>query len=162
MRMSIFIKEFLYRTVLKRPGEREDVEDDGSANTPIRHRAVDWLFLGLGVFTHFYGAALTFLFFIRAGENWHILVGILQALQEPYLGALGVYVIVKEIEKHRHNSPSKHYGEFFVGGWLLLLIVSTALVVFSPGFEFDLIYKIIVANALATLIIYIGGVIHRP
>lgn len=122
----------------------------------------DALYFVIGGLTHFYGAALAFLFFFRASLSWPLLVGILDALQGPYLGGLGVYVILKEIRKRRHLMPSKHWGEWFVAMWLVLLGVSSVLVFFSAEYEFDITYKLIIANSLATFVIYIGGLINRP
>lgn len=123
---------------------------------------VDALYFSIGAFTHFYGAALAFLFLFRAALSWPLLVGALDALQEPYLGGLGVYVILKEIRKRRHREPSKHYGEFFVAMWLILLVASTITVFFSPQYHFDETYKLIITNSLATVVIYIGGMVNRP
>lgn len=157
-----FLKEFLYRTVLKRPGEREEGDDEASAHIALRHRAVDWLYLGLGIFTHLYVAATALIFFAYAGGDWPVLVGTLGALQEPYLGGLGVYVVLKELEKRRHNWPSRHYGEYFVTAWMGLLFISTLFVLFFSDYRFDAVYKMIVTNSLATLVIYIGGLISKP
>lgn len=126
------------------------------------HRAIDALYFIIGALTHFYGVALAFLFLFRAALSWPLLVGALDALQGPYLGGLGVYVILKEIRKRHHHEPSKHYGEFFVAMWLILLTVSTLMVFFSRAYYFDGVYKLIIANSLATLLIYIGGLINRP
>lgn len=123
---------------------------------------VDALYFIIGTLTHFYGAALAFLFFFRAASLWPLLVGILDALQGPYLGGLGVYVILKEIRKRRHYEPSKHWGEWFVAMWLALLAVSSIMVFFSAEYTFDATYKLIIANSLATLAIYVGGLINRP
>lgn len=122
----------------------------------------DALYFIIGGLTHFYGVTLALLFFFRASLSWPLLVGILDALQGPYLGGLGVYVILKEIRKRRHQEPSKHWGEWFVAMWLVLLGVSSALVFFSAAYAFDITYKLIIANSLATLVIYIGGLINRP
>lgn len=123
---------------------------------------VDALYFIIGAFTHFYGAALAFLFLFRAALSLPLLVSALDALQEPYLGGLGVYVILKEIRKRHHQEPSKHYGEFFVAMWLVLLAASTLMVFFSRAYYFDGVYKLIIANSLATLVIYVGGLINRP
>lgn len=156
------IKEFLYRAIFKKPGEKEEGDDEASSRVELRHRAIDWLYLWLGAFTHLYGAATTILFFSRAGAEWPILSGLLDALQEPYLGGLGVYVVLKEVEKRRHGSESKHYGEYFVSAWMGLLFLSTLLVLLSSEYNFDAAYKIIITNSLATLALFIGGLIHRP
>lgn len=156
-----FLRVFIYRTILKPPGEREE-GDPAFDQVTLRHTTVDALFRWLGWFTHFYGATLTVLFFLRAGSEHPILVKTLEAFSEPYLGALGMYVILKEIRKRHHKGPSRHYGELFVSLWFVLLLVSTMMVIILPSYQFDLVYKLIVMNGLATLVIYIGGLIHRP
>jgi hypothetical protein len=127
-----------------------------------RYSVVDALYFTIGMLTHFYGGALAFLFVFRASSVWPTLVGLLDAMQEPYWGGLGVYVILKEIRKWRRHESSKHYGELFVAMWLVLLAASTFAVFFSPRYDFDEIYKLIITNSLATLVIYIGGLINRP
>lgn len=128
----------------------------------LHPNAVDWLYWWLGAFTHCYVVTVAVLFFTRASGGWPTLEGILGALQEPYLGALGVYVVLKEIRKRRHQIKIPHHGEYFVAVWIVLLIISTALVVTSPAFRFNEVYKIILTNSLATLIIYIGSLIAKP
>lgn len=157
-----FLTNLLYNSVLKRPGEKEEGDDEISSRVVLRHRAVDWLYFWLGLSTHLYGATATILFFFRAGSEWPVLAGLLGAFQEPYLGGLGVYVVLKEIEKRRHGHPSRHYGEYFVIAWMGLLFVSTMFVLFFAEYRFDAVYKVIVTNSLATLVIYIGGFINRP
>lgn len=152
----------MYRSILKKPGEKEEGDDEVSSQVALRHRAVDWLYFWLGAFTHLYGAAATVLFFSRAGGNWPALVGLLDAFQEPYLGGLGIYVVLKEIDKHRHQKISRHYGEYFVSAWMGLFFLSTLLVIFSPEYHFDAVYKIIITNSLATVIIFMGGLLHKP
>lgn len=154
------LKNFLYNSILKRPGE-ENGNNDISGRIGLRRGAVDWLYYFLGVFTNLYGIALTLLFFLQRGETL-IFVRALDALQEPYLGGLGVYVILKEIRKRRRHEPSRHHGEYFVILWAALLVLSSALVLVSPQYHFDDVYRLIVTNSLATLIIYVGGLLNRP
>lgn len=153
------IRDFFYSSIVKRAGEREAGHVLNHAI--LRRGPVDWIFIVLGWFTHIYGTLLTVLFFLHADMAWPIVVGLLQALQEPYLGALGVYVVLKEVRKRAHKEKSLHKGEFFVGMWLLLLLTSTLSVIFISRYHFDLVYKMIITNSLATLIIYLGGVINR-
>lgn len=125
-------------------------------------RAVDILFFMLSVFTHLYGLALVLIFFTRSTLYWPNFVSILNALEEPYVAALGVYVVLKEIRKMEHKLSSRHYGELFVGAWFLLLVVSTLTIIASPYYQFDSVYEMIITNSLVTIIIYIGGRVHRP
>lgn len=128
----------------------------------VRHAAVDFLYFSLGVFTHLYGAMLTLLFFAKAGSDFPAAVGVLAALENPYMGALGVYVLLKEVRKRFHQEDSRHYGEYFVAAWSILLLVSTLLTLFTHYYSFDIVYKLILSNSIATIVFYIGGLIHRP
>lgn len=125
-------------------------------------KIIDRLYILLAVFTYLYMTATAFAFFSRGGANFPVLAQILDALAEPYLGSVGIYVILKEIRKRRFAEKSKHSGEIFVLLWLLLLFVSTAFVVFSPVYAFDEVAGLIVTMGLAVVVIYIGGLIHRP
>lgn len=156
------MKEILYRLILKRPGEREEGDVAAENHVTLRHYAIDWLYLWLGLFTHLYGISVTILFFAQAADKWPKFVGFLMALQEPYLGALGVYVVLKEIRKRHHHLDSRHFGELFVFLWMLLLLSSSLFVLILPEYHFDSLYRLIITNSLATLIIYIGGILHRP
>lgn len=127
-----------------------------------KFRAVDVLFFVLSVFTHLYALALTIVFFTRSTPFWPNFVSILGALEEPYVAALGVYVVLKEIRKMEHKVDSRHHGELFVGAWLLLLIITTFTIILSSNYQFDAVYQMIITNSLVTIIIYIGGRVHRP
>lgn len=156
----LWVRDFFYRFIVKRAGERDGSEILDHAI--LRQGPVDMLYFFLGIFTHVYGLALTFLFFSARAEAFPALVGLLGALQEPYLGGLGVYVLLKEVRKRYHKEISFHWGEYFVMAWVVLLAVSTVATISSREYRFDEVYKMIVTNGLATLVIYIGGLIHRP
>lgn len=154
-----YIRDYLSRSILKHPDEREgDLVLDHVA---LKHWSVDALYFVLGIFTHIYGAALTILFFLQTSGNFPIIVSILDAFQEPYLGGLGVYVVLKEVRKHYHKNQSRHYGEYFVIAWLFLVVLSTVSILFFSAYRFDEVYKMILTNGLATFIIFLGGIIHR-
>ncbi len=155
------LREFLYTSILKEPGENNsgDVVEN---RIGLRRGAVDILFFWLGLFTDFYLVSLAILFFGHGGHVASVMVSVLDAFQEPYLGALGVYVVLKEIRKRRKQLPSQHYGEFFIFFWMLLLGVSSIAVWFFNGYYFDEVYKLIITNSLASAIIYIGGIINLP
>ena len=154
-----YLREFLTRSILKLPGEKEG--DEILDHVALRHWSVDALYFALGAFTHVYGITLTILFFSQAGGDYPIFVSILDAFQEPYLGGLGVYVVLKEVRKRYHQDQSQHHGEFFVAAWFLLMAISTLSILSLPAYHFDAVYKMILTNGLATFIIYLGGVIHR-
>ncbi len=138
------------------------VFNEASCEALLRREAIDWLFVGLGAFTHVYLAFLAVFFFGRLAGDLPQSFQILDALQEPYLGALGIYVILKEMRKRRHQYPSRYLGELFVAFWIVLLAISTLLVFFSPQYGLDQIYKVILTNGLVVLLIYAGGFLNKP
>lgn len=156
-----FFSEFLYKSILKRPAENVGA-DEVENNIALRRGAIDVLYFLLGFFTNIYGLTITVIFFARSTNVMPILVQALDAFQEPYLGALAVYVVLKEIRKRRHGLGGKHFGEVFVVFWLFLLFASTLMVWFSGSYRFDEVYKLIVTNSLAAFIFYVGGLINRP
>lgn len=156
-----FFHEFLYNSIFKRQNEQEDSHEIENG-VALRHGAIDILFFLLGFFTNVYGITITVIFFARAGHAAPILVQALKAFQEPYLGALAVYVVLKEIRKRRSRVSSRHFGEVFVFFWMFLLIASSFLVLFFDGYHFDEVYKLIITNSFAAFIVYIGGLINRP
>jgi len=138
------------------------IEPDASGRTGGEsRRALSVLYGSLGVFTHFYGASLAFLFFTQDYGSYSVFVEILDAFEEPYLGSLAIYVVLKEISKRSGAEGRKRRGEYFVLAWSVLLVASTAYILFSPAYEFNPVYKLILTNGIATIMIYIGSVIHR-
>lgn len=123
---------------------------------------LDWLYFLLFIFTHFYFLAIAFLFFANRGGYFFLSTQLLHALSEPYLGGLGVYVLLKEIRKRKMPSAGRHRGEVFVLAWQALLVVSLGFILFLPTYHFDLIAQLIVANALAVLVIFVASRIHKP
>lgn len=123
---------------------------------------IDVLYFILWFFTHFYIISTAFLFFSARGGYYFVTTGLVDALSEPYLGAIGIYVILKELRKKRINNESRHRGEIFVWAWLMLLIVSSILVISTDKFRFDDIMKVIITNSLASAIIYVAGLMHKP
>lgn len=151
------IKKFVLSSFKKSHGSGLTIE-----RVRLRHGVVDFLYLILGLFTHMYGACLTILFFSGRGAEFPIFVTILDTFQEVYLGSLGVYVILKEVRKRYHKEQSRHLGEYFVAAWAMLFFSATLTVFISPQYGFDEVYKLIVINSLATLIIYLGSLISKP
>lgn len=154
-------KKFLCQAIFERTRE-PSVFNEESCEALLRREAIDWLFVGLGAFTHIYLVFLAIFFFGRLAGDLPQLFQILDALQEPYLGALGIYVILKEMRKRRRKYPSRYLGELFVAFWAVILVLSTLLVFFSPYYSFDQIYRIILTNGLVVLLIYIGGFLNKP
>lgn len=124
--------------------------------------ALDWFYGLLFIFTHFYFLAIAFLFFSSRGGYYFLTTQLMEALSEPYLGALGVYVLLKELRKRKIQPTSRHYGEIFVAAWQVLLVVAIGCIVLFSRYHFDDIARLVITNALAVLFIYAAGNIHRP
>lgn len=126
-------------------------------------KALGRIYGGLELFTSLYLIVIAFEFF----SNFHVehptLEKVLDGFSEPYLAALGVYVILKEIYKRRTaQAISLHRGEVFVLLWAILLFLTTVAVVSTEHYRFDAVYGLIISNSLASLMIYIGSRIHKP
>ena len=128
----------------------------------IAESAVDFLYYAVGFFTSAYFLSAAYLLFIGAGRHHEIAVKIFNALSEPYLGSVGIYVILKEIRKRNLRVKSKHFGEYFVLAWSTLFLISIGLVIWSPNFTFDILISAITTITLALVVIYTGGVVHKP
>lgn len=126
------------------------------------HETVDLLYFFLGVFTYLYLFAVAFLYI--SGISGFDTVGskLIRALAEPYLGMVGIYTVLKESRKRKYGLMSRHWGEFFVLVWLLLLFVSSMLASFSQFYTFTRTLELIIMIALSIGVIYIGSVVHRP
>ena len=90
----------------------------------LAESAVDLLYYIVGFFTALYFFIAAYLFFKGGGVYRNIAVQIFDSLSEPYLGSVGIYVILKEIRKRNSKTKSKHLGEYFVYFWLLADMVS--------------------------------------
>lgn len=128
----------------------------------LAESAVDFLYYIVGFFTSLYFLSAVYLFFAGGGKYHEIAVKIFDSLSEPYLGSVGIYVILKEIRKRNLRAKSKHFGEFFVLAWTLLFIAGAVLVIFTPEFIFDDLMSAITTVTLALIVIYTGGLVHKP
>jgi hypothetical protein len=128
----------------------------------IAESVVDLLYYVIGLFTTLYFLSAVYLFFKGGGIHHNLLVRIFDALSEPYFGSVGIYVILKEIRKRQLRTKSRHFGEYFVYFWLFFFLVSLGFTWFSPNYIFDDLMASIMTITLALIIIYIGGVIHKP
>lgn len=128
----------------------------------IAESAIDLLYYAVGFFTSLYFLSAIYLLFIGAGLYHEIAVKIFYALSEPYLGSVGIYVILKEIRKRNLRVKSKHFGEYFVLAWSTLFLISVGLVIWSPNFTFDTLMSAVTTITLALVVIYTGGVVHKP
>lgn len=127
-----------------------------------RAHSVDRLYFWLGVFTDVYLIAIAFEFFTNLHQTYPVPERILSALSGPYLGALAVYVVLKELRKRRTSSPiSLHLGERYVWAWLALLAATTAAVAGTARYRFDASYEAVMANSLTALMVYLGARISK-
>lgn len=159
--MFRYPKKILCRLIIISSGSGAEF-DEVMCEEMLRREAVDWLYRGLGIFTYCYLAVLAAFFFFNLNGSYPVVFIFLDALQEPYLGALGVYVLLKEVRKRRHAYPSRYFGELFVVIWVAVLSMATFSVLVSDMFHFDATYRIIFTNSAAALIIFIGSIINRP
>lgn len=123
-----------------------------------RTHAVDRLYLWLGLFTNAYLLLIAAEFFSSLHLRYPAVERLLEAFSEPYLGALAVYVVLKEIRKRRSSSPiPAHRGEWFVYSWLGLLVLTTLAVTLTERYHFDAVYQAVIQNSLAALTIFLGA-----
>lgn len=120
---------------------------------------VDILYFVLSVLTYVY-LGLTIVTFFFHSYVPSSFPGIIEALSEPYLGALGIYVVVREIERRKGRMIRKPWGELFAIIWFLFFVAATFLTYFSDQYHINMIYKTVVTNALAALIIRIGTLLR--
>ncbi|MBI2446352.1 MAG: hypothetical protein HYV51_00840 [Parcubacteria group bacterium] len=146
----------------------EDISADGNVSVKkavtkaLAESAVDLLYYIVGLFTTLYFFVAAYLFFLDAGVYNGLFIKIFDSLSEPYLGSVGIYVILKEVRKRQLKTKSKHLGEYFVFSWLILFIVAVGFVWISPNYHFDEIMGAITTITLALTVIYTGGLLHKP
>jgi len=124
----------------------------------LHDRFINVVYIILSVLTYLY-LFLSVLTFFFARHVPPVFSSIVETLSEPYLGALGVYIIVREIEKRRGYIRSNR-KEHFIFFWLLFSIIATLLISFSEYYYANELYKTIVTNTLATIIIRIGMLVR--
>ena len=154
------ITEFLRKSQSLPEPDKRTLGD--KVRAAVAGQIIDWLYFVLAVFTYFYIFAAAFLFFTRRGGYFLVLTRLLDALSEPYLGSVGIYVILKEIRKRRFGEQSKHWGEFFVFLWISLLVIAVPFIIFSESYVFDEVAGLIVTMGLGVFVIYLAGLINRP
>jgi hypothetical protein len=125
----------------------------------LHENYIDFLYLILSLLTYIYLtlSIVTFFFEDRVPQN---LPYAIETLSEPYLGILGIYVVVKEIERRRGHIKQRTWGELFAIVWFLFFITASILTFFSDHYQVNAIYKTVVTNALAAVIIRIGTIIR--
>ncbi|MDP3727141.1 MAG: hypothetical protein Q8R35_00705 [bacterium] len=127
----------------------------------FRAVTIDRIYIWLGYFTSLYLVLSAVEFFSNLHLTHPVVEHTLDALSEPYLSALAIYVVLKELRKRR-GVFSLHRGERFVAAWVVLLAATTLAVMFTDTYHFDLAYHLILSNSLASLVIYLGSQLHRP
>lgn len=125
----------------------------------FRQNLIDLLYLILSIFTYVYLALSILTFFFEKSVPL-FLPDTIEILSEPYLGVLGVYVVVKEIERRRGYIKQRTWGELFAIIWFLFFVTASFLTFFSEDYHANAIYKTVVTNALAAMIIRLGMIIR--
>jgi len=154
--------EYIYETGIEDPAKNSAKSFWERVNDIFFQEAVDALFFFLGVFTYIYLFAVAFLYLSGVSSFDSVASKIIKALAEPYLGAVGIYTILKETRKRRYALSSRHWGEFFVLAWLGLLALCSMLTVIFPFYTFTRTLELIITLSLSIGIIYIGSAVHRP
>jgi|SRR3989338_6114819 len=154
--------QYVYEDGLEDPKGQEPKTFWQRLNDIFFQETVDILFFFLGIFTYVYLFAIAFLYLSGASSFDTVASKLIRALAEPYLGAVGIYTILKETRKRRYALTSRHWGELFVLGWLGLLALASALAVLSSFYTFTKTLELIIMLSLSVGIIYIGSAVHRP
>lgn len=128
----------------------------------LAESAVDFLYYIIGLFTTIYFLSAVYLFFFENSGYHELFVRVFDALSEPYLGSVGIYVILKEIRKRNLKTKSRHFGEYFVLAWTLLLLTAGAFIFHTEVFVFDDLMASILTISMALIVIYTGGLVHKP
>lgn len=151
----------LCRMIFERPVDRGKLSPE-QCEAMLRKEAVDWIYYLLGASTYVYLVLLAVLFFGQMVEQWFKLLLVLDGFQNPYLGALGIYVVLKEMRKRGRKYPSKYFGELFVVLWFSLLAVMTVAIWISAEYNFNEAYNLVLQNSLVVGLIYLGAFISKP
>lgn len=160
MNLSRSAKKIVCQIVLHKTGD-PGVFDEELCDSKLRREATDWLFILLSVFTYIYLLALAVVFFGKFSDEWRKTFFLLDILQDPYFGALGVYVILKEIRQRRLNHPSRYFGELFVVLWVALGVTASFAVLLLPQYILNGAYGLILVNSVVVLLIYLGAFINK-
>ncbi len=125
----------------------------------VRRRIIDILYVVLSIFTYVYLilSILTFFFHRHLPDSFLFIV---ETLGDPYLGALGVYIVVKEIARRRGLLPHRSRGEMFATAWLVFFLAASATIFLSAEYVLDEAYKIIVTNTFASFVIRISSILR--
>ena len=122
----------------------------------MKNHSLDILYVFFGFITHAYLAVILISFFL---QNYipETLIHLADSLSEPYLGIIGIYLVLKEVRIRTGKLvPHRVLGEAFVAVWVILLFVSSLLTFLSESYHVDDVYRLIITNSLASVIIRIG------
>lgn len=125
----------------------------------VHEHFIDILYKVLSITTYLYITASIIVFFFQHSIP-KILPYMIEALSEPYLGTLGVYVVIKEMERRRGRVIQRKWGELFAIIWFGFFIVASFFTFSYDNYPVGTLYKSIVTNALAAVIIRIGTLIR--
>lgn len=120
---------------------------------------VDTLHVLLTFLTYAYLSASIVGFFFQQYVP-SIFISLVSTFAEPYLGALGVYVVVNEIRRRNGHAPHPRLATVFVSLWFMFLGISTVLVYFEHSYPFNGIYRTIITNSFAAMVIRIGAMLR--
>lgn len=120
---------------------------------------IEFLYVFSSFITYAYLVSVVAVFFFKTAIP-PIVTKIIDSVSEPYLGLIGIYIILKEIRERRGERVSV-LSEIFIALWFSLLVVSTVLTFFSTSYHFDEFYKLIITDSLAAFIIRLGTFLHR-
>ena len=155
--------EYIYESGLEDPNQRKlPLTLMERINDIFFKETVDILYFFLGIFTYVYLFAIAFLYLSGVSSFDTVASKLIRALAEPYLGAVGIYTILKESRKRRYALSSRHRGEIFVIAWLALFALTSILAIFTKFYTFTRTFELIIMLSLSLGIIYIGSVVHRP
>lgn len=122
----------------------------------IKNHSLDILYGFFGFITHAYLAVILISFFLQDYIP-ETLIHLADSLSEPYLGIIGIYLVLKEVRIRTGKLiPHRVLGEAFVAVWVILLFVSSLLTFVSESYHVDDVYRLIITNSLASVIIRIG------
>lgn len=164
LNMAWWTHLIFFRDYLGNPGEDEKEESIFAVfRRAIRQYLYEnFLFILSRVLTFFtYGyLTLAIVAFFFENDVPPLLPYLVDIFAEPYLGVLGIYVVIREVKKRRGIAVLKLWGELFAALWVIFCISASLALYFSAHYHTGEIYKTIVTTTFAALIIRIGTFIR--
>lgn len=156
----LFLKKHFEEIPGKENGESIFVSLMRAVRRALYDNFVDTLHHVLVVATYAYLLTNIVVFFFQrslpASFSW-----LIAAFSEPYLGALGIYIVVNEIRRRRGRKVYAHLNSAATLLWFALLVTSSLLVYFGETYHLNVIYRTIVTNSFAAFIIRLGTILGR-